>query len=98
MCESARVGMPDGKCSENVWKRGGGGVWTTVYILYSPVLATSQGSTIVSPVMNLNVSERDMNMGSFLVIMLWADTGNGRDGGRRYYFNMKCFLVFSYAI
>jgi len=79
-------------------EKGGGGVWTTVYILYSPVLATSQGSTIVSPVMNLNVSERDMNMGSFLVIMLWADTGNGRDGGRRYYFNMKCFLVFSYAI
>jgi len=44
----------------------------------SPVLATSQGSTIVSPVINLNVSERDMNMGSFLVIMLWADTAMDR--------------------
>lgn len=49
-----------------------------VVSLYLPVLATSQGSTIVSPVINLNVSERDMNMGSFFVIRLWADTAKER--------------------
>lgn len=50
-----------------------------------PVLATSQGSTIVSPVMNLNVSERDMNMGSFLDNMLWADAAKDKmDRGDRF--------------
>lgn len=45
-------------------------------MFYSPVLATSQGSTIMSPAMNLNVSERDMNIGSCLAIRPWADAAN----------------------
>lgn len=35
---------------------------------YSPALATSQGSLIVSPATNLNVSERDIKLGSGLLI------------------------------
>lgn len=48
-------------------------------IFDSPVLATSQGNTIMSPAMNLNVSERDMNMGSCLAIRPWADAANRRE-------------------
>ena len=35
---------------------------------YSPALDTSQGSLIVSPATNLNVSERDIKLGSGLLI------------------------------
>lgn len=47
-----------------------------ILLNYLPVLATSQGKTIVSLATNLNVSERDINMGSgLLIILVEADTG-----------------------
>lgn len=37
-----------------------------VFMIFLPAFATSQGSLIISPEINLNVSERDIKLGSVL--------------------------------
>lgn len=48
--------------------------------IYLPAFATSQGSLIVSPATNLNVSDRDMKLGSALLIC--GVTGNENEKDR----------------
>lgn len=37
-----------------------------MFLVFLPAFATSQGSLIISPEINLNVSERDIKLGSVL--------------------------------
>lgn len=54
------------KVEKNSWD------FSLKHAIYSPTFSTSQGNLMVSPATNLNVSDREIKLGSFLCVV----TGN----------------------